>query len=236
MIEEPRILQSLQNRHRDSGVASFEGLSYAAYDFTTIRGEKWDDDPAEVCRRLPGTARYKGLRQVEARRMTRGYSTAYICKMYGKTLKYLIICCFGLMVATGCGSSWFPDVRQVDQAALDDVRSVGRVVAETMYESRESATYAEIINVLVLDVQSSDQQAAMKLVHDRFRARGWVDHGKPEAGSVRMRSTGREQTEIQLGSWRLLADYSVDEKPQFIEAYERPGNDSYVAVAVVPFY
>ncbi len=76
-----------------------------------------------------------------------------------------------ILLLPGC-THWFPRVVEADQVVLDEVFSVGTVVARTT-DDRMSGDDIQRVDVLIADVGASSFAEALEVAEDRLAKRGW---------------------------------------------------------------
>ncbi|MEV0145711.1 MULTISPECIES: hypothetical protein [unclassified Nonomuraea] len=136
-----------------------------------------------------------------------------------------------LLLLTGCGS-WFQKTIRAEEGALSEVRSVGRVVAQTT----EDPVYRDVIqieDVLVMDVDASAADADMDVARRLLEQRGW-DFIEKVGSRTLMNSTRWKDTSLTIepfqkddtyaGSWREYIAQKVQVEPV--------GRNKYLLVVV----
>ncbi|MEV6040644.1 hypothetical protein AB0L65_56720 [Nonomuraea sp. NPDC052116] len=117
---------------------------------------------------------------------------------------------------TGC-SRWEP-VYEVAPDAVDDVRSIGEVVAHATNEW-DLDRASQVNHVLLMDVGAASYEDARKTVLDRLRQRGWRGSGPGLASEV-LESPHWEHVLLSVDPLEKLQDDGSDRLPAIVEALE----------------
>ncbi|MEU6790306.1 hypothetical protein ABZ907_01290 [Nonomuraea wenchangensis] len=101
-----------------------------------------------------------------------------------------------LMLAAGCGSLFLHTVR-AEAEAVDEVRSIGRVVAQTTEDPQYRDTI-QIDDILMLDMNATTFDTATDEACRLLERRGWVLTDKVPSHHLRMASTRWEDTSLTI--------------------------------------
>ena len=146
----------------------------------------------------------------------------------------LIALCMMLLVA-GCGS-WFRKTIKVEVGAVNEVRSVGRVVAATTEDPMYEDTI-QIDDVLLMDVGAASFELGMDHARKLLEQRGWTSTDE-RVDYVRMESTRWKDTSLTMQTYRKGDSYA-DSVQTRIEGnvYVKPADrNKYVLVVITRSY
>ncbi|MFI6634743.1 hypothetical protein ACIBI7_38170 [Nonomuraea fuscirosea] len=108
-----------------------------------------------------------------------------------------------LVAVTGCDAAWLPQkVIKVDPAAVDEVRSIGHVVAQTTVDPFYERT-VQVNNVLVFDFNVSDFPQALREARGLLRKLGWSEISSVD-GVVQMESDRWRNITAELGDIKAI--------------------------------
>ncbi|MEV0996627.1 hypothetical protein [Nonomuraea sp. NPDC050202] len=90
--------------------------------------------------------------------------------------KFALVALSALVSLAGCGRLLFHETFKVDPAAVEEVRSVGRVVLQVQSDwTWEGST--QIDEILLMDVGSSTYEESCDIAYERLRQLGWSERG-----------------------------------------------------------
>ncbi|MCP2349886.1 hypothetical protein [Nonomuraea roseoviolacea] len=134
------------------------------------------------------------------------------------------VCIFPLLA--GCGS-WLQKPIRVEEGALSEVLSVGRVVARTTEDPVYNNT-VQIDDVLVMDVDASSFEVGMDVARRRLEQHGWAFSEKVATRTL-MNSTRWKDTSLTIepfrkgtsyaGSWQEYIAHKVHVEPNDQNGY-----------------
>ncbi|KAB8181296.1 hypothetical protein FH608_051045 [Nonomuraea phyllanthi] len=144
---------------------------------------------------------------------------------------YAVVGLWLLALCSGCGTQWLPTKLQADATALYEVRSIGKLVAQTAIElGYEGAV--QITDILVLDLAKPVYQEALDTAHDRLRKQGWKDVGN-RSDVIDMESSKWAKTYLEMGSMEMLEQYEATQKPEIIKKLkDDPSHNVYLVVSL----
>lgn len=111
-----------------------------------------------------------------------------------------------LALLSGC-SFFSGTTSRVERAVVDEVRSIGGVIAETTTE-RHWDGQTPVTNVLVTDMRSTDSRTALEKAIALLKAFGWTIEMRRLPDWVSMRSDRWKDTQLSL---IRIASYQFDE-------------------------
>ncbi|MFF4617720.1 hypothetical protein [Nonomuraea jabiensis] len=112
------------------------------------------------------------------------------------TKRLLAMLCV-LATISAC-TSWLPEkVIKVDPAAINEVRSIGRVVARTTADPQYKRT-TQVIEILVFDLNAPNFTEALSVARGRLEQHGWSVIGSADV-PIEMESSRWKGTTVRLG-------------------------------------
>ncbi|MEU8252044.1 hypothetical protein [Nonomuraea sp. NPDC048916] len=97
-------------------------------------------------------------------------------KYMATIIKFAVVALSALLSLTGCGVLQPYEPLKVNPAAVEEVRSVGRVILQVQSDyTWEGST--QLDEVLLMDVGSSSYKESRKIVYKRLRQLGWSERG-----------------------------------------------------------
>ncbi|MEV4378227.1 hypothetical protein [Streptosporangium sp. NPDC049644] len=89
-------------------------------------------------------------------------------------IKFALVVLSALISLSGCGRLFFHETFKVDPAAVEEVRSVGRVVLQVQSDwTWEGST--QIDEILLMDVGSPTYEESRNIAYERLRQLGWAE-------------------------------------------------------------
>ncbi|MFI7700344.1 hypothetical protein [Nonomuraea sp. NPDC049480] len=136
-----------------------------------------------------------------------------------------------LILVTECGS-WFQGTIRADAGAVDEVRGIGRVVAQTTADPIYGDTI-QIEDVLIMDVGAPSFEMAMDSARKLLERRGWTTMDKLVT-YVSMKSTRWGGTSLTIDPFQKLASYSGSTQKRIAEKVhiEPTDQNKYILVVV----
>lgn len=122
----------------------------------------------------------------------------------GILVRPILICLCTLILASGCGSLFVTTIR-VEEDAVDEVRSIGRIVAETTQDPIYRDT-VQIDNILILDVGAPSFKRGVSIAESRLEKHGWEVDSKIPAFTD-MKSTRWKDTSLTVRPYKKDDSY-----------------------------
>ncbi|MFI9848511.1 hypothetical protein ACIHFD_66720 [Nonomuraea sp. NPDC051941] len=144
--------------------------------------------------------------------------------------RLLVMLCM-LAAISGC-TSWLPEtVIKVDPVAINEVRSIGRVVTRTTADPEYKRT-VQVIEILVFDVNASDFTEALGVARGRLEQRGWSVVGSADA-PIEMESNRWKGTTVRLGKLEDIDPLGARLEPEAEKALQAdPAKSGYILVSL----
>ncbi|NBE91859.1 hypothetical protein FE391_00720 [Nonomuraea sp. KC401] len=122
----------------------------------------------------------------------------------GAVVKTAIIVVNILVLATGCGL-WPHKTIRAEAGAVDEVRSIGRVAAQTTEDPLYGDT-VQVDDILIMDVEASSFEEGVSAAREQLEQRGWVTTFKGVA-FTEMRSNRWKGASLTIRPFELDKSY-----------------------------
>jgi hypothetical protein len=151
------------------------------------------------------------------------------------TTKLFLAALCVLLALAGCGTQWFTRRIEVDTAAVDEVRGIGGVVAQTVADPVYEGT-VEVTAILIMDVGAGRFKEAHDVALGRLRQRGWTIASGGDADSALMKSAKWKDVILRIGRFRGFEEYGATLEPKIDKVLHSDSSksDTYVIVALSP--
>ncbi|MEV7006651.1 hypothetical protein [Streptosporangium sp. NPDC051022] len=130
------------------------------------------------------------------------------------------------LLVAGCSAAL-----QVNPAALDDVRGIGKVLGEVTTEGIWSNT-KEVINKLAIDTGSANSREAINKAGDLLRKRKWVAVSQSTSEFMQMKSTVWDGVYLTIFPFDSSEIELYPEKAQEAIKKASAGSEALLAVSV----
>ncbi|MGW4798817.1 hypothetical protein ACWEPC_41015 [Nonomuraea sp. NPDC004297] len=136
-----------------------------------------------------------------------------------------------LAAISGC-TSWLPEtVIKADPAAINEIRSIGRVVTRTTADPQYKRTI-QVIEILVFDLNASDFTEALSVARGRLEQRGWSVIGSADV-PIEMESSRWKGTTVRLGKLEDVDSLGGILEPETKKALQAdPAKSGYILVSL----
>ncbi|MDX3100002.1 hypothetical protein [Nonomuraea angiospora] len=144
----------------------------------------------------------------------------------------LIALCVAILTS-GCGL-WFQKTIRVEAGAVDEVQSIGRVIAQTQDDPRFENTI-QVDDILILDVGAQSSEEGMRVAQSRLEQRGWIPAGEGPTFKA-MTSTRWKHTSLSLRSFMSDDSYGIEVRDLVDKEVSGDQTDrsKYVIVVIAP--